>query len=455
MGHRFFNFACAALVVCGAASAARADIRIKQRMTVQGHSMETDVAIKGRRQRSEMEPAPGMRTISITQCDMRRMLNISDAARKYTVTPLDGGDDAAAAPTAGTVPAPAPSGATRGGLVTYVQTLTDTGERKQLFGYTARRLKMTTRTEHSPDACDKDDTRYESDGWYIDLEFSFECLTGQRPQSPRTMTHATGCQDRMRFRTVGTAKPGYPVDVTTRYFNKDGSVASEMRQEVVSLTRAELDPALFDVPAGYTQAASAQELYDPSAMMKAMQAAAGRDDEGAGAGTGTADQSEGVGASAGGMSVGATGAKQPGAIRVGVVRLNNRTTQSVDAGNMRALLVASLTGGGVESVAIEETTPEGAQAEAKQKECDYVLFTDISTLKQSSANKIGGFLGRATGVTGGGERFEVKLDYTLVPVAGGAPAQANVSAKEEGAADASLGAALRKEAQAVVSKVRK
>ena len=140
---------------------------------------------------------------------------------------------------------------------------------------------------------------------------------------------------------------------------------------------------------------------------------------------------------------------------MGVARLNNKTTQSIDAGSLRSMLIASLTDGSVEALALEETAPDAAQAEAKQRECDYVLFTDVSTLKQSAANKIGGLLGRATGAGDAGERFEAKIDYTLVPLAGGAPAQANVSAKETGGADVSLNSALRKEAQAVLSKVRK
>jgi hypothetical protein len=334
--------------------------------------------------------------------------------------------------------------------------MTDTGERKQMFGYTARHIITKVHTEHSPDACDKDDMAYETDGWYIDLEINFECLTSYQRPNANPMARPTGCQDQMRFRRVGTAKLGYPVLVTTRYFDKNGSVQTEMTQEVVSLSRETLDPALFDIPAGYQLASSQQELYDPAAMMQAMQRA-NRDD---------ANESAGSSAGSGGMSavnnamnsagsMGSSGAKQPGAIRVGVVRVGNKTTQSIDAGNLRNLLISSIIEGSVEAIPLNETVPDAAQAEAKQKSCDYVLFTDISGLKQSTANKIGGMLGRATGASSGADRYEAKLDYTLVPVAGGAPTQANASAKEEGGADVSVNSALKKEAQAVVSKVRK
>ncbi|MDT7603164.1 MAG: hypothetical protein QOF61_1161 [Acidobacteriota bacterium] len=463
MTHKLFNLLCAAFILLCAIGAARADIRIKQRMTAgsagggggAGRAIETDVAIKGQRQRSESELVPGMKMINITQCDLKRTLAISDAMRKYTITPIGGVEEVQTGAANNTATAPAPAGrVTRGGVVTFVQTLTDTGERKQMFGYTARHIIMKAHSEHSPDACEKDDMAYETDGWYIDLEFNFECLTSNQRPNANPMARPSGCQDQMRFRRVGTAKLGYPVLVITRFFDKNGGVQTEMTQEVVSLSRETLDPALFDIPAGYTQASSQQELYDPSAMMKAMQQAqGGGGNEG---GEGNRPQTGGMSAVSGGMnSSGATGAKQPGAIRIGVVRVGNKTTQSIDAGNLRSVLIASIMEGSVEAIPLNETAPDAAQAEAKQKNCDYVLFTDISTLKQSTANKIGGMLGRATGAANAADRFEAKLDYTLVPVAGGAPVQANASAKEDGGAGVSVNSALKKEAQAVVSKVRK
>jgi hypothetical protein len=335
---------------------------------------------------------------------------------------------------------------TRGGIVTYVETLTDTGERKQMFGYTARHIKTKTSIEHSADACDKNDMAMEKDGWYIDLEINFECLTNRAPQQARPMMRPNGCQDQFRFRRTGTARLGYPVLETTRTLDGSGNVVSEMTTEVVSLSRETLDPALFDVPAGYQLASSPAEMFDAAAMMKAAQQSNNENEN-------NRPQSN-ANAMPGAMnSAGSVGAKQPGAIRVGVVRVGNKTTQSIDAGSLRSVLIASIMEGSVEAIPLEETAPDAAQAEAKQKSCDYVLFTDISGLKQAS--KIGGLLGRATGVTSGADRFEAKLDYTLVPVAGGSPTQSNATAKEEGGADASANAALKKEAQAVVSKVRK
>ncbi|HEX7174510.1 MAG TPA: hypothetical protein VF240_04410 [Pyrinomonadaceae bacterium] len=442
MMNRLTALACALAFAICAGTDARADVRIKQKVTVGGHTMESDVAIKGQRQRTESEMAPGMKTVQIMQCDLRRMLQVSDATRKYTVTPLGGGDPTEASRPA--TPAPATSGvARRGGVVTYTTTMTDTGERKQMFGFTARRIKSSMRMEASPDACQKDGMNIETDGWYIDFDFQFSCPMDGSQAMTQIPARPDGCQDQVRFRSTGTAKLGYPVQTTTRMLDMNGRELSSTSTEVTSLTRATLDAALFDVPAGYVETKNAQELYDTAAMMRAAQSARSNDDDNA------------AGRRDGPMNVPATsspGAKRAGVIRVGVVALNNRTDKTVETEQLRRQLIAELTGATVEAVALDTSSPE----EARQKECDFILSTDISALKQSAANKIGGMFGRAAGVGGAAERFEAKVEYTLVPASGGAAlVQSNASAKEEGGADASLSAALRKEAQAVLAKVRK
>jgi hypothetical protein len=54
-------------------------------------------------------------------------------------------------------------------------TTKDTGERKQMFGYTARHLIMTMESESSPDACSVTKSKMQFDGWYIDAAFALDC----------------------------------------------------------------------------------------------------------------------------------------------------------------------------------------------------------------------------------------------------------------------------------------
>jgi hypothetical protein len=77
------------------------------------------------------------------------------------------------------------------------------------------------------------------------------------------------CVDEVRFKTVGTVKLGYPVMTTTRMkFNtgEDGAASipeSSSTQEVVDLSKATLDAALFEIPEGYREVKSMQELGSP------------------------------------------------------------------------------------------------------------------------------------------------------------------------------------------------
>ena len=74
----------------------------------------------------------------------------------------------------------------------------------------------------------------------------------------------------------------------------------------------------------------------------------------------------------------------------------------------------------------------------------------------SAASKVGGMFGRVAGVgTPGSEKYESRVDFRLVATGGSAPSlESNAAAKEEGA-DASVGAALEREAKAVTAAARK
>jgi hypothetical protein len=454
MSRKVFHLACACAVLVCAAATARADLRIKQRTTTQGQSFESDVAIKGQRQRTEQQLGPA-KNVSIMQCDMKRILNISEAARKYTVTPLVGESaDAGGAATSASPARPASGNTTRrGGVVTYVTTMTDTGERKQMFGFPARRIKTVMKSEASPDACNTETFHYETDGWYIDFDFNFDCLTGAQAAAPNYGGPQPECQDRVRYRRVGTAKLGYPVQVTTSFF-KGGQVQFTQTTEVVELSRATLDAALFDVPAGYTEARDARELYDPAAMAAAMQAQQRDNDDRDESGSGASGNS--MSAAPAASSPASVGAKRAGVVRVGVIPPSNKTDKQVGIDALRAQLVAALSGGNVEAVALEASSPGGLEAEARTKECDFMLYTDIVALKQSAASKVGGFLSRATGAGDAKEKFEARIEFSLVPAGSATPLlESNATAKEDGTADAAVASALRREAQLVAAKVRK
>jgi hypothetical protein len=414
---------------------AKSDLRIKYRMNTGGQTMESVSMIKGARERSETN-AGYMNMVNIVQCDLKRSIQLSENARKYVITSMES-DSSGSASSGGMSSGPAePS--RRGGVVTYTTTSIDTGERREMFGFTARHIKGSTITESSADACNPLKQKTERDGWYIDFSFGLDCshnsgVAANYPSAPG------GCKDRIQFRQVGSARTGYPLIETTTMYGADGSVTFTSTKEVVELSRDPLDAALFDVPAGYTEAQSSQELYvAPSMTSMTGPAMTGPDS--------SADDRTTMSSLA--------GAKAPGTIRVGVVSINNKSDRPVSLDELRARLVSGIEGSGVDAVPLNATTQAAAEAEARARQCDFILYTDISALKISAAKKLGGFLGKATGIGGAG-KSDARVDFSLFAVGETSPRiQSSVTGKEEGD-DASVGAALDSEARAVSSAVRK
>lgn len=417
-----------------------ADLKIRYKTTMSGQPSESVTMIKGTRERSEMHGF-GMDSINITQCDLKRTIQLNEKTQKYLITPMIGPDtnQPATSPATSTSTS-GPADVRRGGVVTYVSNITDTGERKEMFGFTARHVKTSMTIKSSPDACSPMDQRMETDGWYIDLSFNFNCDLGQARMMTRPPVASGGCRDRYSFRQEGTGKTGYPLIETTTMYGPDGKTVFSTTKEVVELSRDPLDAALFDVPQGYTEAANSQELYGmPSVAEMMNQAAQGN----------VSNQPSQTQAQPSADS------KQPGTIRVGVVAINNKSNRPVSVEALRTRLMGGIESSNIDAVPLQQAISLiEAEAEAKAKQCDYILFTDISGLKISAAKKLGGLLGRAAGV-GGIDKAEAKVEFKLYPVGATTPVlESTATAKEEGD-EASVGKALDAEARAVVNEVRK
>jgi hypothetical protein len=148
---------------------ASADVKIKSKQTMSGQSYENTTYIKGKRSRTES--MNGM-MINITQCDLRRGVQINSMSRTYII------NEFLAAIQPGTAASAQPSGdgvVRAGGKVTTTITTKDTGERKQMFGFTARHLIITMETVSSADSCNPTNSKIQTDGWYIDGEFVLDC----------------------------------------------------------------------------------------------------------------------------------------------------------------------------------------------------------------------------------------------------------------------------------------
>jgi hypothetical protein len=426
----------------------QADIKVTYRVSMNsgGNSMpgsESTTLIKGVRERTE-EHRGYSDSVNITQCDLKRTIQLNDKTRKYMATPMVE-NDAGSTPVA---PATRPSNAgptRRGGVITYILSAKDTGERKEMFGFMARHVKTSTRIESSPDACSPQKQRFEQDGWYIDLNPGFSCELGRAQMGRPPQVMVGGCQDRIQYRREGAARTGFALSETTTIYGDNDQPQFSTTKEVTELLRQPLDAALFDVPAGYTEAKDWQELNGQPDANAMMAQAMGRDRQ-------STESAQGNETSA----AAATESKKPGTIRIGVVQINNRTDHSVSTESLRERLIGGIQGSNIEAVPLNASSPSEADAEAKAKQCDFVLYTDIAALKLSAAKAFGGMLGRATGVGSGSiGKTEAKVEFKLIPVGESSPrVQSSSSGKEEGD-DASAGAAIDNEAKAVSAAARK
>src|SRR6185437_15531244 len=129
-------------------------------------------------------------------------------------------------------------------------------------------------------------------------------------------------------------------------------VAFTSTKEVIELSREPLDAALFEIPAGYVEAASAQELYAMPSMSDMMQMSKNQQPA-------ADDRSNAPSIS---------NAKASGTIRVGVIQINNKTDRGVSQESLRQRLIGELQGDGVEAVPLNAISPREAEAEAKAKQ---------------------------------------------------------------------------------------
>jgi hypothetical protein len=202
-----------------------------------------------------------------------------------------------------------------------------------------------------------------------------------------------GCRDEHRTKQVGSAKIGYPVVLTTTIFDENNRPGMSFSQEVIEISQAALDDALFDVPAGYTEVQDRQQMFSAAAMMSA----AVKGENGS-----TASSSANAGNTGGEADTRASAPVTPK--KSGVIRIGIPPTETLAAGERlnpvtlgeatRKAMIDPLTRAGVDAVPLSARSPQQAELEAKQKECDFILYVSISH-KRGGGGGLGGLLSKA------------------------------------------------------------
>ncbi len=387
---------------------AAADLKIRTRYTSGAQSSENTTYVKGPRQRVEF---PG--AITIEQGDVGRSLLINPASKTYLV--VKPGEAAGASAMTAAAVDPVEGGTTSqkalaepaGGVVTYTTTLTDTGERKPMFGREARHITTVITREPGASACDKTSATVEVDAWYVDVAPLAHGRSGAASTpSPAAVPKADGCSDRVEMRTIGDAKLGFPLAMKTT--TKSGDAGRQdvavSSMEVIAFEVTTLDAGLFDLPAGYTEMKSNAELI---ASFKG----------------GSGGLSEALaGSTADGT--GAAAPKSAGAMRIGVLEPVDKSTHALPTRELRQELASDFDKAPYEALTLSGTSVADARSEAARMECDYLLYSEITDIKTSKPGRVGGLLKKVSRDGPARDVHEVKLDYRLYPVAGAATAPA-------------------------------
>jgi hypothetical protein len=442
MPSKLLQRVCWSAAMLAAVLAQAQDLHIKKSITVGGNFVSSsETSIKGVRERTVTQ-TPNGNTITLRQCDLRRTLTLNEQAQTYLVNPDAQDENAAKAAALATgTAAPEPAG----GKIVVTSTVTDTGERKTMYGFPARRLKVKVVQEPSQDACTQVRQTFEIDGWFADLSKERASCEAFVPPPQQ----GTGCHDAVISRRVGSGKPGYPLQENITMPTPDGGTVT-VGQQISEISRQDLSAEMFDVPATFRQVGSLAELNGPSPQpaaqgaqamgpsmqqpgpqaaaaqmsanasgMKASMLSAMMNPAAAPAAQMKANamgqQAQQMWGMMGGpqMSPGMTGPgqaqpapnqvaapqtlgpKAPGKIRIGVAPPEAQVGQGNNAGAdysspIRNVEVALMSGPAIEIAALDSHVAMQLQAEAQQKQCDYILFSSVA-VKHSSGGGFGKF----------------------------------------------------------------
>jgi hypothetical protein len=366
-------------VVCLSTLAA-ADLKIKTRTTVMGHTTESTVYIKGARQRTEMSFGGRGGTASIMQCDQKRMITVM--GDQCMLMPF--GESETSCPDMpnmrdmlrGKQPAPARAG----GVVTITRNSTDTGERQDMFGYKARHIKSTMIMQASPDACNQSNMKMEMDGWYADLSTAFSCGDDSYRAMACGGQQEAGCHDRVVMKGGGGAPLGYPLKQTMTMTSKEQTYT--MTTEVVELTNTSLEPTLFEAPPGC-------RMMDMTAMMGGTTHSPAAEEMPVPAPAPAATPAATAAPATQPAPAPTVAPKAAGVVRVGVVKINDQSGQSLPTNNLRLNLMSEFGRAQLEVVPLETESPQqDVESEAHGKQCDYYVYTVPTVVKDAGSGGI-------------------------------------------------------------------
>ena len=373
---RYFYFA-SVLITVAFTGGAFADVKVKSKQTASGQTYEHTTYIKGKRQRTEQNMG-SMQMINLTQCDLKRYVQINPNSKTYIINLFN----QAVEVTNQNASTTSKDGVVRaGGTVTSTVTYKDTGEKKKMFGYDARRIITTMETASSPDACSPHNSKMEIDGWYIVAAFALDCDWGTN--AGYGANQKGGCQDKYQMKTIGNAKRGFPVYEKMTMFDASGKEITSSVTEVVELSQATLDASLFEIPADYREAKDMNEMYGISSANYSSNSSSQSSNPSTSSATVANIKNQSQSKT---DAPSAIGAKKAGVVRIGLASVKvgavgDHLTAADLAAAIQNTLGEYLKGTKIEVVQLEAKLSSAVESEAKEKECDYILNATVSHKK--------------------------------------------------------------------------
>jgi hypothetical protein len=210
----------------------------------------------------------GPHIASITRCDLGQMFQLNLDAHEYSSAPYPPNPLTKEQTEAIGIKA-TPPGELQSKPTLLIETTTvDTGERKQLFGHTARHV-IVTRKETPLEGSRRERQESVTDGWYIDLDVRISC-DRKWPAGARAYLRALSGDGRApdvpKFVDVGEPVTGFQVEMkmTNRstFALPDGTTKENTSTNESSITQLEegpLAPAIFEIPPGFRQVAHIEQ----------------------------------------------------------------------------------------------------------------------------------------------------------------------------------------------------
>lgn len=391
--------------------------KLKQSSTLMGMKTASTIYVKGLRKRTEGGAVMGIPVNpTIEQCDLQRTITLNLNKKLYYIEPFSRNQEEVIDEDIRTVPkktTPVVKSEQKGGTITMYFSIIDTGERKMIFGFNARRIWTSQKIKPSPDACSmKDSITIKTDGWYIDLP-EFNCpvrYSSYKPAATTAPAEKSDCQDKFITRRSGKGKLGFPLKVTTTLIMGDGSgktteLVTDL--ETVELTNGKLDSMLFEIPPGFTEAKSMEELQEKADYRSMIKDLGKQVKDKAGNQEGQIEADKGK-------------------ILIGVLVPFGDESLNEYGADLQQYMVRQLNNSRYAAIGVKDAE------EAKAKKCTYSLATEFIKLKQAS--KVGGLLKAMKNADPGAvSSFNIDLSLLLNDLSDGSLKQSEkVSGKFEG-----------------------